>query len=51
MYGMEQNFWIDERRDFEKATRAAAKYLKSLYERFGESCFCIALAILPGPAL
>lgn len=36
MYGMEQNFWIDERRDFEKATRAAAKYLKSLYERFGD---------------
>ena len=36
MYGMEQNFWVDERRDFEKATRAAAKYLKSLYERFGD---------------
>lgn len=36
MYGMEQNFWVDERRDFEKATRAAAKYLKALYERFGD---------------
>ena len=36
MYGMEQDFWIDERRDFEKATRAAAKYLKALYERFGD---------------
>ncbi len=36
MYGMEQNFWVDERRDFEKATRAAAKYLKSLYENFGD---------------
>lgn len=36
MYGMEQDFWVDERRDFEKATRAAAKYLKALYERFGD---------------
>lgn len=36
MYGMEINFWVDERRDFEKATRAAAKYLKSLYDRFGD---------------
>ncbi len=36
MYGMEQDFWIDERRDFEKATKAAAKYLKALYERFGD---------------
>lgn len=36
MYGMEQDFWVDERRDFEKATRAAAKYLKALYERFDD---------------
>lgn len=36
MYGMDTNFWIDERRDFEKATKAAAKYLKSLYERFDD---------------
>ncbi|MBI4530965.1 MAG: transglycosylase SLT domain-containing protein, partial [Candidatus Latescibacteria bacterium] len=28
--------WVDERRDPVKATRAAARYLKRLYERFGD---------------
>ena len=35
-YGLQVNSWIDERRDPEKATKAAISYLKSLYRRFGD---------------
>jgi len=35
-YGLEQDFWVDERSDFEKATRSAAHYLKDLYGMFGD---------------
>jgi len=35
-YGLQQDWWVDERSDPEKATRAAAAYLKELYAMFGD---------------
>ncbi len=36
LYGLQQDWWVDERSDPEKATRAAARYLKTLYQMFGD---------------
>ncbi len=41
-YGLEVSYWVDARRDPERAVDAAARYLKDLYVRFGSWCLVFA---------
>jgi peptidoglycan lytic transglycosylase D len=41
-YGLRQDYWVDERREVDHATEAAADYLADLYRRFGDWLLAIA---------
>ena len=48
-YGLKVHWWVDERRDFKKATLAAIRYLRTLRSEFG-SWYLVAASYNMGEA-
>ncbi len=42
MYGLRRDYWVDERRDLERATQAACDYLGRLYAEFNDWALVLA---------